>query len=408
VDHHRLGRRVQVRAVRYKAFLWLPAAVVFALWLFEITMHPSGEERIHLAVVFLTLSAAAALAVIVLPRWSLRAKSIRFSLVAIGMTSFLIVAGTAGMAARAMFLSSHDLELLLVVLGFGFVASFGFAYAVSHPLTSDLRQISSAAQQVAAGDFETTTAVARSDEVGSLAAAFDAMAAELNEAQRRRESDDHARREFLTAVGHDLRSPLGSLQAAVEALQDGVASDPDRYLKSMERDITALHRLVDDVFLLARLEAGAVEMTLQQVDITEVADEAIEVLQPTAQRLGVHIELDAPGSITTRTAPEALGRVMRNLIDNAIRHSAGQVVVTLGAPDEVVVRVADNGEGFPADFVDKAFDEFTRADAARTRDGGGTGLGLAIAHRFVIALGGDIHAESGPGGVVEFRLPGHD
>ena len=391
--------------MRYKAFLWLPAAVLFALWLFEITMSPSAAERNRLAAVFLTLAGVAALAVYLLPRWSERARSIRFSIVAVGMTSFLIVAGTAVVAAQEMFFSSHDLQLLLVVLGFGLVASFGFAYAVSRPITSDLRQIAAAAQQVAAGDFAATTDVRRADEVGSLAAAFDAMAADLRQAEERRTADDEARREFLTAVGHDLRSPLGSLQAAVEALQDGVASDPERYLRSMERDIGALHQLVDDVFLLARLEAGAVELRLQQVDVTEIADEAIEVLQPTARRLGIDVALEAPGSITTNTAPEALGRVMRNLIDNAIRHSASRVVVSVGVPDDLVVRVTDDGDGFPADFVDRAFDSFTRADAASTRDGSGTGLGLAIAHRFVTALGGAIHAEPGPGGAVEFSLP---
>jgi len=218
-----------------------------------------------------------------------------------------------------MFFSSHDLQLLLVVLGFGLVASFGFAYAVSRPITSDLRQMASTAQSVAGGDFAATTDVARADEVGELAEAIDAMAADLRHAERVRLDADEARREFLTAVGHDLRSPLGSLQAAVEALQDGVAPDPERYLSSMGRDIAALHRLVDDVFLLARLEAGAVEFDYQPVDVTEIADEAIEVLQPTAHRLGVTVELEAAGSITTDTAPDALGRVMRNLIDNAIQ-----------------------------------------------------------------------------------------
>ncbi len=405
MDHNRVGRRLQVRTVRYKAFLWLPLAVAFALWLFEITMHPSPSERARLAVVFLVLAAVAALAVFLLPRWSVRARSIRFSIVAVGMISFLIVAGAAVLAAQEMFLSSHDLQLLLVVLGFGLVASFGFAYAVSRPITSDLRQIADAAQRVAAGDFAATTAVRRSDEVGSLAGAFDAMATDLDTAQRQREADEAARREFLAAVGHDLRSPLSSLQAAIEALEDGLAADPARYLQSMQRDIVALHRLVDDVFLLARLEAGAVAIEMQFVDITEVADEAIEVLQATAHRLGVSVELDAPGSITTTTSPEALGRVMRNLIDNAIRHSAGRVVVTLQDDDQLLVRVTDNGQGFPAEFVGRAFDSFTRADAARTRDGGSTGLGLAIAHRFVTALGGLIRAEPGPGGLVEFSLP---
>ena len=405
MDHHGVGRRLPLRTMRYKAFLWLPVAVVFALWLFEITMHPSASERNRLALVFLALAGVAALAVFLLPRWSTRARSIRFSIIAVAMMSFLIVAGTAVVAAREMFFSSHDLQLLLVVLGFGLVASFGFAYAVSRPMTSDLRQIASAAQRVAAGDFAAGTDVDRADEVGDLATSFDAMAADLLAAEQRRLADDDARREFLTAVGHDLRSPLGSLQAAVEALQDGVATDPARYLSSMERDIGALHQLVDDVFLLARLEAGAVELELQSVDVTEIADEAIEVLQPTAQRLGIAVELSAPGSITTNTAPEALGRVMRNLIDNAIRHSASKVVVALDTPDSLVVRVTDDGAGFPPEFVHRAFESFTRADSARTRDGSGTGLGLAIAHRFVTALGGSIHAEPGPGGVVEFSLP---
>jgi signal transduction histidine kinase len=391
--------------MRLRTFLWLPAAVVVALTLFEITMNPTGMERTRLGAIFVVLMGIAALAVVLLSRWSSRARSIRFTIIAVGMVSFLIVAGTAIAAAQEMFFSSHDLQLLLVVLGFGLVASFGFAFAVSRPLTTDLDRMTGSAQRVADGDFKATTNISRADEVGTLARAFDAMAADLEVADQRRRHDDAARREFLTAVGHDLRSPLGSLQAAIEALQDGVATDPERYLDSMKRDVNALHRLVDDVFLLSRLEAGAVELKLQAVDVTEIADEAIEVLRPTARRLGIDVALQAPGSITASTAPEALGRVMRNLIDNAIRHSETSVVVSLHAADDLQVRVTDDGAGFSPDFVDKAFDSFTRADAARTRDGSGTGLGLAIAHRFVTALGGTIRAEPGPGGAVEFSLP---
>lgn len=391
--------------MKLRTFLWLPAAVIVALALFEITMNPTAMERTRLGAIFVVLMSIAALAVVVLSRWSKRAPSIRFTIIAVGMASFLIVAGTAVAAAQEMFFSSHDLQLLLVVLGFGLIASFGFAFAVSRPLSADLERLTGSALRVAGGDFGAANDVGRADEVGTLARAFDLMAGELELADQRRQDDDLARREFLTAVGHDLRSPLGSLQAAIEALQDGVAADPNRFLDSMERDVNALHRLVDDVFLLARLEAGAVELKLQPVDVTEIADEAIEVLRPTAHRLGVSVELQAPGSITTSTAPEALGRVMRNLIDNAIRHSAGSVVVSLQTAPDLQIRVTDDGAGFPPEFVAKAFDSFTRADAARTRDGSGTGLGLAIAHRFVTALGGTIRAEPGPGGVVEFSLP---
>jgi signal transduction histidine kinase len=391
--------------VKYRPLLWLPAAILIALWLFEVTMQPSATERNRLALVFLALALVAALAVLLLPRWSSQARSLRFSIVAVGMTSFLIVAGTAAVAAQEMFFSSHDLQLLLVVLGFGLVASFGFAYAVSRPITSDLRQIADAAEKVAAGDLSASTAVARSDEVGALARAFDEMAADLRAAAAQRTVEDQARREFFAAVGHDLRNPLGSLQAAVEALDDGVAPDPERYLRSMQRDIAALHRLVDDIFLLARLEAGDVKLDLQPVDITEIADEAIEVLRPTAYRRGIDVELSASGSIIANTAPEALGRVMRNLLDNAVRHAESRVVVSVATPGRLVVRITDDGPGFPPDFVSRAFDRFSRADSARTRDGSGTGLGLAIAHRFITGLDGVIRAEPGPGGKVEFNLP---
>lgn len=373
--------------------------------LFELTMDPTPSERTQLGLIFAALMVVAAGAVVALPRWLERTRSLRFTIIAVGMTSFLIVAATAIVAAQEMFFSTHDLQLLLVVLGFGLIASFGFAFAVSRPITADLRRIAESARRVAAGDFATSTSVQRADEVGDLADAFDAMARELHRADERRVADDAARREFLTAVGHDLRSPLGSLQAAVEALQDGVAPDPARYLRSMERDVDALHSLVDDVFLLARLEAGAVDLELQAVDVTEIADEAIEVLRPTALSRGVDVALDAPGSVTAATAPEALGRVMRNLIDNAIRHGDSQVTVSIAQVDGLRVRVVDDGEGFPPDFVERAFESFTRANSARTRDGSGTGLGLAIARRFITALGGTIHAYPGPGGVVEFSLP---
>jgi signal transduction histidine kinase len=391
--------------MRFREFLWLPAAVIIAMVLFEITMDPTPADRKSLAEIFIMLMAVAAVGVFVLPRWSQRAASIRFTVIVVAMASFFIVAATAVAGAREMFLSTHDLQLLLVVLGFGLVASFGFAFAVSRPITGDLRKMATTAQQVAEGDFSTRTDVTRGDEIGLLSQAIDSMAADLHSAEQDRLSAESARRELLTAVGHDLRSPLGSLQAAVEALQDGVAADPARYLKSMERDISALHRLVDDVFLLARLEAGAVELSVQPVDVTEIADEAIEVLRPTAHRMGVTVALQAPASITAETAPDALGRVIRNLIDNAIRHSAASVVVLVESDKDVRIRVTDDGAGFPPEFVGKAFDSFTRADAARTRDGSGTGLGLAIAHRFVTALGGTIRAEPGPGGVVEFSLP---
>jgi len=327
--------------------------------------------------------------------------------VAIAVTAFLIAAVGLAVAAQAMFISNHDLTLLLVVLGFAFVSAVGFAMAVGEPLTRDLTDMADTADRVGAGDLSVRTGITRSDEVGRVAEAFDAMAAELEEAEKQRLRDDEARRRFFAAVGHDLRTPLASLQAAIEALEDGVAPDPDRYLRSMERDVAALGALVDDLFLLARMDSGSITIDSMPVDVTEIADEAIEVLRPVAVRSDVVLRLEAEDRTVVPGGTEAVSRALRNLIENAIRHSppGSEIVVQVRNGHGATVRVVDQGPGFDPEFIDRAFERFTRADDARGRDTGGSGLGLAIASGFVTALGGEIWAEPGPGGRVGFRLP---
>lgn len=393
-----------------KAVLWFSAAVLVGLALFEVTMQPSPNERVELLLIFLAMAVLAAVAAIALLRWASLSTSIRVTLVVLALASFLIVAGALVVAANQMFLSRHDLTLTLVVLGFGIVAGLGFAVAVARPMTADLRQMADTADRVAHGDLTAETGVRRRDEVGRLAESLDAMTRKLATAEAQRQHDETSRRQFFAAVGHDLRSPLASLQAALEALQDGVAPDPDRYLASMERDLTTLRALVDDLFLLARIESGTYPMEPVPVDVSELADEALDTLRPVANREGVRLRLNATGSVVVPAGPEALGRVLRNLVDNAIRHAPhnSEVVVEVRNGTGATVTVVDDGPGFDPGFVDAAFERFTRADPARSRDTGGSGLGLAIAQGFVAALGGEIWAEPGPGGRVGFRLPPAD
>ncbi|MEA2009491.1 MAG: HAMP domain-containing sensor histidine kinase, partial [Actinomycetota bacterium] len=176
---------------------------------------------------------------------------------------------------------------------------------------------------------------------------------------------------------------------------------------AMDRDISVLSSLVDDVFLLARLEEGSIEVESGTVDITELADEAIEVLGPIAAGANVHLELDADHRTIATGGSEALSRVLRNLLDNAIRFAPEGSTVVIEVRDDrgAKVRVLDEGPGFDPQFVDDAFDRFTRDDPARGRTTGGSGLGLAIARGFIEALDGTIWAEPGPGGKVSFHLP---
>jgi two-component system sensor histidine kinase BaeS len=383
------------------------AAVLAGLALFEVTMQPTGPERTELGVIFIVMAATSAIAALFLPMLARKARRLMVTLFALSLISFIVAAiGLAATASR-MFFSDHDLRLLMVVLGFGLVAALTFALTASRSLTEDLRRMASTASAIAWGGLDARTGVDRADEVGRLADAIDRMAANLEEAAQRRAVDDEARRRFLAAVGHDLRTPLASLQAAMEAVGDGVAPDPDRYLSSMRRDLAALNALVDDLFLLARIESGAVPIVRVPIDLNELADEAMEVLRPMAGQHGVELRLDSDGPAVVPAGPEAMSRVLRNLLDNAIRHApAGTTVrITVGNGEAVTVCVSDEGPGFTAEFVEHAFDTFTRSDPARGRDTGGAGLGLAIARGFVNAFGGEIWADPGPGGRVSFRIP---
>jgi two-component system sensor histidine kinase BaeS len=394
-----------MRTIRFVA--GFVAIVVAGLAWFEISMQPSGAERTQLFVLFAAMAAAAGAAAWALPRWATRNMSLRATVVTLSMTAVVIVAAGVALAARNMFLSSHDLTLVIVVLGVGVLAGMGFAVAVSRPWTEDLQRMADTADRVAAGDFDARSGVSRNDEIGHLALSMDSMAEQLAAAEAEREHNEAARREFLAAIGHDLRTPLAALRAALEALRDGVAPDPDRYLQSMDRDVAALNSLVEDLFLLAKIESGSLEITRSPVDLTEVADETIEVLRPVAAKRGVELRLEAAERTVVSGGPEALSRVMRNLVDNAIRYAPdnSEVLVSVGDGARATVAVTDAGPGFSPEFVADAFKSFHRADPSRARDTGGAGLGLAIAEGFVSAMGGTIWAEPGPGGKVAFELP---
>lgn len=391
-----------------RAAALLIAATLVAYVVAEVVMEPSGADREQFAVIFVATALFAGLVAWALPRWSRRATALRRSVGVLSGAIVLVMAIGIALSGRLMFLSSHDLELLWIVLGFALAMGLVLAVTVPGSMTRDLEEVASAARRVGRGERGIRAGVDRNDEIGATAAAFDEMLEKLEHAEAQRDRDDETRRNLLAAIGHDLRTPLAALQAAVEALQDGVAPDPDRYLRSMQQDVATLASLVDDLFVLARLEAGDVQLDLVRVDLTELADEAVEVLEPAAHRRDVELRVAASGRVPVVGSPEALGRVIRNLVDNAVRHAPPGSEVVVEVDDGGAVTVLDQGPGFEPEFIDRAFLLFERADPARARDTGGAGLGLAIARGFVQAHGGEIWAEKGPGGRVGFRLPAPD
>jgi signal transduction histidine kinase len=387
--------------------LALIAAVLVGLALFEVTMQPSGAERAELAAIFIVMAAVSGLAAAFLPTLARKSRRLVVTLFALSLVSLVVAALGISIAANRMFFSDHDLTLVLVVLGFGLLAAVAFALSASRSLTSDLERMADTARDVAAGDLSVRTGVERSDEIGILAKELDDMTTELELMRASRDSEDLRRREFFAAVSHDLRTPLASMQLAVEALRDDIVDDPDRYLASVQTDVGVLGTLVDDLFLLSRLQAGDVSITVAPTDLTEVADETLEVLRPAADLRQVTLVLAASDRVVVNTGAEAVGRALRNIVDNAILHapSGSSVTAEVSGDGDAQVVVTDMGEGFDESFIAEAFDSFSRSDESRGRNTGGAGLGLAIARGLIESLGGRIWAEPGPGGRVGFSLP---
>ena len=340
-----------------------------------------------------------------------RTKTLRQSLLVLALSSLLIAVVAAVLAARLMFVSSDELTAFLVLLGVAAGFATLLAIVVSQPLRDDVSHLESTVRRIEAGDRSIRVDSMRSDELGHVGRAIDDLVDQLDRLERERATVEEERRALLSNIGHDLRSPLAALQVALEAMIDGVAPDPQRYLRSMQHDVEALGSLIDDLYLLARLDAGRFDLERVPIDLVELADGAVESLAPTAAASSVGVTLEAGDPVHVVASPVSLARVIRNLVDNGIRHAPSgsdvrvKVAVAASGKPWAEVRVADDGPGFPAAFRRQAFDRFTRADPSRNRQSGGGGLGLAIARGLVEAHGGRIWIEDGPESAVVFRLP---
>lgn len=366
-----------------------------------VAAHPVATAAGALGVVALTVAVGLFLRKTTVRLWSLRAQ-----LLAISLAGTVVGALVAWLLATAMILDEAQLVPTLAVLVATFVLAALIVTIASASLGAAAHRLAETVAAIEGGDRDIRAGIDRRDELGRVADALDQLTLRLAELEAERGRLDAERATILSSISHDLRSPLAALSAAVEAMVDGVAPDPDRYLRSMRADLDALTALVDDVFLLASIQGGRLDPARGQVDLLACCDEAIEALRPTAAARGVDLSLGGTGATVTGNA-RAIGRVVRNLLDNAIRHAPdGSVVQILvdgaGTPR---VTVSDAGAGFPADFVDRAFESWARADSSRNRSTGGSGLGLAIAHGLVDAHGGRIWIKPAPGGHVAFELP---
>jgi signal transduction histidine kinase len=336
----------------------------------------------------------------------LRRRPIGVQVAVAAFAPVLAVALGAGWAASQMFITNRDLWVLWVVLlGAGTVGLvvallLGRRVAEASASVGEMaRRLGERGPGTPLAPGEGRPAGAGPHELVALAAQLEQTSARLADAQAQAAAMERSRRELVSWVSHDLRTPLAGIRAMVEALEDRVVDDPEtvaRYHRTMRREADRLAGLVDDLFELSRIHAGLLALELRPVALDELIADAIAGASIAARAKGITLaeQVDDPAPVVELSTPE-MARVVRNLLDNAIRHTPeGEMVVVHAALDPVAGRaevwVQDGCGGIPEGDLGQVFELAYRGDAARTPGDGGAGLGLTVARGLVEAHHGRI------------------
>jgi signal transduction histidine kinase len=328
-----------------------------------------------------------------------RAPTVGVQLAGLALIAVCVPLAAVLLSGWVMFHMGADVKILAVAAGSA-TAAVVAALVLARSITTSLRRVGEASHSLAAGDLSVRAPAGGAREIAELAGSFNVMAASL-------EQLFDARRELVAWASHDLRAPIASLQAMLEAIEDGLASAED-YLPTLRDQVRTLSALVDDLFELARIDAGALTLELRRMPVAPLVASALRMLRPEAEARGVALSADVDEQVEAELAPDKFERVLFNLVTNALRHtpSDGSVAVRVERrASELLLRVEDSGEGLPAEAQSRMFERFWRADRARSTSG--AGLGLAIARGLVEAHGGKIWAENRPqgGACISFTLP---
>jgi signal transduction histidine kinase len=332
------------------------------------------------------------------------------SCAAVATVTSAVLATTA-----AMVLSDHDARVVLVVAAVSVAPAVGVGTLLGWSLRRASRALASAAQHVgettyepAGGSTDSAPAVGRpqmpTEELRTVARALDAAHDRLEQARAQTAATELARRRLVAGMSHDLRTPLTSLRAMVESLEDGVVSDPEtvaRYHHQMATEIDRVSTMVDDLFELSRVE-GALTLDLARVAVDDLVEEAVASTEPVARAAGVRLTGAADPDLPVEVDPDEFGRVLRNLLLNAVQRTppGGNVTVTAElAEGRVRFAVSDGCGGIPPEDLPRVFDTGFRGNAARTSmPGQGGGLGLAIVRGIVDAHHGSVSVANVDGG----------
>jgi signal transduction histidine kinase len=398
--------------------LGIAVMVAIALLIFTLLMRPTLVDT-KLMAIFLTITSI--LSVLVgygayRTGWINRSPRLQVSLLGGYILSSLLTFINVWITARLMFASEHDLLLATVLLLFagGIATILGTFY--TETLTERITRLNDAAHQIANGKFNVHITEPGRDELAQLADSFNKMADQLETAERNKNEIETMRRDLVAWVGHDLQTPLASIRAIVEALADGLVEDPEtvqRYLRNAKKDIQSLSILIDDLFQMARIDAGGLKLDLERGSISDLISDTIESFKELASRSKIQLDgIVEPGVDPVLMDIQRIGRVLANLVGNAIKYTpaGGSVFIRASTSTEgIKVEVNNTGGAISANDLPHIFEQFYRGERSRSRSSGGAGLGLAIARGIVEAHHGQIGASSQPGQETSFffTLPGH-
>ena len=288
----------------------------------------------------------------------------------------------------------------LIAVAIALVVTLLLSSRILHPI----EELTAAARKMQHGDLSTRVRVASRDEVGELAQSFNGMADNLAK-------QEQLRKNMVSDVAHELRTPLSNIRGYLEAARDGIVEPSSDWVDNLFDEAMLLNRLIDDLQELSQADAGHLHLELAAVDLGKVVQSTVDTLLPISQKLGMELTCEIPADLPNVTADsQRVGQVLRNLINNALDYTPAGGRITIQARAEgafVRVAVMDTGSGIASEHLPFLFERFFRADPSRSRSTGGAGLGLAIVKQLVQAQGGQVGVESnlGKGSILYFTLP---
>jgi signal transduction histidine kinase len=331
-----------------------------------------------------------------------------------------IVSVAAGMIAvgQAMYVSEHDLIVTFYVAGVSAVVSVAVALVLGRSFARNSDRLRALARSLGNGSpVHLVPAEHANSELAHLAADLATTSERLTEAREEVAAIDASRRELVAWISHDLRTPLAGLRAMAEALEDGLAHDPQRFHRQMRSQVDHLSGMVDDLFELSKIQSDALSLTFEPVSLYDLVSDAVAELGALAASRSITLRETRSPDLTVVGDARELARVIGNLLINAIAHSpaSSEILVTTQRDDNgnAVLSVVDAGGGIPEEDLSKIFQAGWRATSARTPEqmwgrSTGAGLGLAIVRGIVEAHAGGITVKNVPGGCrFDVSLPQH-